>query len=57
MTLQRFKGPVKVRMNLQKRRLDNELFIHLKQLAHFRSESIGGFFATYIHRLIAILAP
>ncbi len=48
---------VKVRKNLHTRRLDYVLFIHLKHLAHFWSESIGGFFATFIHRLIALLAP
>ncbi len=38
-------------------RLEPAWFIHLKELAHFKPESIGGFSATYINRLIALLAP
>jgi hypothetical protein len=48
---------VKVRKNLHTRRLDYVWFIHLKQLAIFRFKSIGGFFATFIHRITALLAP
>ncbi len=38
-------------------RLEHDWFIHLKELARFWSESIGGFSATYIDRSIALLSP